>query len=76
LAQGIAIAMRRRGTAIEIKFENTRDHDHRLRLASILKHRKAKRLSAIHKQTTAETPVILDNPMSSAVPAHMELHRS
>jgi hypothetical protein len=68
--------MCRSSVAIEIQFENTGYHDDRLRLVSILEHREAKCLSTVDKQPTAETSLVLDHPVPTAVLSDEEMERS
>jgi len=65
--------MRGGGVAIHIKFENARHHDDRLRLVSILEHRKAERLNTVDKQPAAKASLILDHPVPPAVLADEEM---
>jgi hypothetical protein len=53
-----------------IEFENTGNHDNRLRPISVLEHCKPERLSTIDEESAAEAARVPNNPVSSAVLAN------
>ena len=65
--------MRGGGVAIHIKFENARHHDDRLRLISVLEHRKTKCLNTVDKQPAAKASLVLDHSVPPAVLADEEM---
>jgi hypothetical protein len=58
-----------------IELENLGDHDHGFRAISILKHCKFQSLCAVNEQTTAYPMMILDDPMTTTIPANAEKTR-
>jgi hypothetical protein len=55
-----------------IEFEDSRDHDDRLRSVAILEQGELERFGAIDKQAAAHVPLILDHPVAAAVAAKQE----
>jgi hypothetical protein len=57
---------------MHIEFENARNQDDGLRPIAILKHRKPERRDAIDEKSAAQTALVLNDPVSTAVLAHQE----
>jgi hypothetical protein len=64
-----------RGFAVQIEFENAGDHDDGLRPVSVFEHRVVEGLLAVDEESTAGTFFVLDDPVTSAIPADFEARR-
>ena len=71
----MALWSRCSSSAAEIEFHGFRDHDNGLPFAAIFKHRVAHGFCAIDKQAAAGVVLVLNDPMSAAVPADVEDQR-
>jgi hypothetical protein len=64
--------MGRGHVAAYIELENAGDHNDGLRPITILKHCEPERLNAVDEKSAAGTFFVLDDPVTSAIPADPE----
>jgi hypothetical protein len=57
----------RQSSCAKVKFEDTGDHDNRLRPISVLEQRVFERFGAVYEQSSAQAPPVLDYPVAAAV---------
>src|SRR5262245_8787886 len=62
--------------AIYVELEDAGNHHHRLGPIAVLEHCKAECLDAVDEQPAANALLVLDNPVSVAIPANLELPMS
>src|SRR5882757_3076414 len=67
--------LRRARPAIDVKLENARDHDDRLRTVPVLEHCKLEGFSSTDEKAAAEPLLILHDPMAVAILADAEQAR-
>jgi hypothetical protein len=62
-------------SAIDIQFKHPGNHDHSLGATSVLQHREAERLCTVDEKSATKALIVLDDPISAAVSADLELQR-
>jgi hypothetical protein len=56
----------------QVEFETVRNRDNSLRPVSVFKSHVSKRLGAVDEEAAADPALVLDHPVSSAVPTNHE----